>query len=58
MLETFDIKLTAGHDHQKLDLRLKIEGGKPQAILVKWNETKVVVSDLLCLHRFAIIIVL
>lgn len=49
--ETFDIKGTSGEDRRKLDLRLKFEGGKPKAVQVKLNETKVIVFDLLCLHR-------
>ena len=56
MLETFDIKGTAGQDHQKLDLRLKIEGGKLKAVQIKRNEVKLIVLDLLCLHRFGTIV--
>ena len=56
MLETFDIKGTAGQDRQKLDLRLKIEGGKPKAVQIKQNEVKLILLDLLCLHRFDTIV--
>ena len=55
ILKTFDIKFStilAGYSRQKLDLRLKVKGGKLEIVLLKRNETKVVAFDILCLHRY------
>ena len=58
LLETFDIKLSttfAGQGRHKLDLRLKLKGGKLEVILLKQNETKVITFDILNLHRYMVI---
>lgn len=49
VLETFDIKFTSRK--VKVDLRLKNNSGRPEIVVVKKNEQKVVVCDILCLHR-------
>ena len=49
VLETFDIKFTSRK--VKMDLRLKNNSGRLEVVVVKKNEQKVVVFDLLCLHR-------
>ena len=49
VLETFDIKFTSRK--VKMDLRLKNNSGRLEVVVVKRNEQKVVVFDLLCLHR-------
>ena len=49
VLETFDIKFTSRK--VKMDLRLKNNSGRLEIVVVKKNEQKVVIFDLLCLHR-------
>ena len=34
-----------------MDVRLKNNSGKPEVVVVKKKEQKVVVFDILCLHR-------
>ena len=53
LLETFDIKFTVPGktDRVSVDVRLKFDGRKPTVLLVKKNEAKVVVFDVLSLHR-------
>ena len=48
-LETFDIKCTS--KGVKIDLRLKNNSGRPEIVVVKKKEQKVVIFDILCLHR-------
>ena len=53
-LQMLDLKLTTfdkSSQVQKLDIRLKIKGEELELIEVKQDETKLVVFDLLCLHR-------
>ena len=57
-LETFDIKFTTINQHserhkygERVDIRIKFEDGQPKCLLAKINETKVVIFDVLCLHR-------
>ena len=49
VLETFDIMCTS--KGVRMDLRLKNNSGRPEVVAVKNNEQKVVVFDILCLHR-------
>jgi hypothetical protein len=53
LLETFDIKFTVPGETERVsvDVRLKFDGRKPTVLLVKKNEAKVVVFDVLSLHR-------
>jgi len=48
-METFDFKCTSKGQH--MDVRLKNNSGRPEVVVVKKNEQKVVVCDILCLHR-------
>ena len=53
-LETFDVKfMTTGPDGERenIDARIKFEDGRPKCILAKKNENKIVIFDVLCLHR-------
>ena len=56
-LETFDIKFDIQSDDgnygkkKKLDVRVEFEHGKPRVLLVKKNEIKTVIFDVICLHR-------
>ena len=54
VLETFDIKLTImGNSERRVDLRIKFEDRSPIVLLVKRNEAKLIVLDVLCLHRYS-----
>lgn len=48
-METFDFKCTS--KGRSMDVRLKNNSGRPEVVVVKKNEQKVVVCDILCLHR-------
>ena len=52
MVETYDVKLVAD-SVGNLDIRLQFVGGKPEVVIVKKNEDKLLVTDVLCLHRYA-----
>lgn len=52
MVETYDVKLVAD-SVGNLDIRLKFVGGIPEVMVVKKNEDKLLVTDVLCLHRYA-----
>ena len=58
-LETFDIKFTdprAGKERMAIDVRIKFnKDGQPNILLAKKNEAKIVVFDILNLHRFTYI---
>jgi len=49
VLETFDLKFSS--KGARIDLRLRINGGRLEVVVVKKNERKVAVFDVLCLHR-------
>ena len=54
VLETFDIKFTdpkTGKKRMAVDVRIKFEHDQPKILLAKKNEAKIVVFDVLCLHR-------
>ena len=52
-LETFDLKLSAGGE--KLDVRLKVcSGGKLEVVVIRTGEWKLLIFDILCLHRYII----
>ena len=55
VLETFDIKLTimGSSERKAVDLRIKFEDGSPIVLLAKRNEAKLIVLDVLCLHRYS-----
>ena len=57
-LETFDIKFTTinpqseRHKYgERVDVRIKFEDGQPKCLFAKRNEAKIVIFDVLCLHR-------
>ena len=59
ILETFDIKFTdprAGKERMAIDVRIKFKDGQPHILLAKKNEAKIVVFDVLSLHRFTFIV--
>ena len=58
LLETFDIKFTVPGETERVsvDVRLKFDGRKLTVLLVKKNEAKVVVFDVLSLHRYSTIV--
>ena len=45
-VESYDIKMG------KLDIRLQVIGGKLEVMAVKKDEIKVLLADILCLHRY------
>ena len=45
-VETYDVKIG------KLDIRLLVVGGKLEVMAVKKDEIKVLLADILCLHRY------
>ena len=58
-LETFDIKFTdprAGKERMAIDVRIKFKDGRPNILLAKKNEGKIVVFDALSLHRFILLL--
>lgn len=55
-LETYDIKFTTvppdgDRCGERLDVRVKFEDGQPKILMVKKNEAKTLIFDLICLHR-------
>ena len=57
VLETFDVKFTnprAGRKRTQVDVRIKFEQDRPKILHVKRNEAKIVVFDVLSLHRYVI----
>jgi len=55
-LETYDIKFATvppdgGRCGERLDVRIKFEHRQPKVLVVKKNEVKTLVFDLICLHR-------
>ena len=55
LLETFDIKFTIPGDENRkaVDIRVKFVDGRPYILTVKKNEAKIVIFDVLCLHRYS-----
>ena len=54
-LETFDVKFTKpreGGKRLQLDMKIAFEAGKPKILLTKKNDSRIVVFDVLCLHRY------
>jgi hypothetical protein len=54
VLETFDVKFTnprGGRKRTAVDVRIKFEQDRPKILHVKRNEAKIVVFDVLSLHR-------
>ena len=45
-VESYDIKMG------KLDIRLQVVSGKLEVMAVKKDEIKVLLADILCLHRY------
>jgi hypothetical protein len=45
-VESYDIKMG------KLDIRLQVVGGRLEVMAVKKDEIKVLLADILCLHRY------
>ena len=55
-LETYDIKFTTvppdgGRCGERLDVRIRFDHGQPKVLVVKKNEVKTLIFDLICLHR-------
>ena len=54
VLETFDVKFTnprGGRERREIDIRIKFEEGRPKALITRKNDAKIVIFDVLCLHR-------
>ncbi len=41
----------------KLDIRLQVVGGRLEVMAVKKDEIKVLLADILCLHRLVLMII-
>ena len=54
-VETYDIKI-AVNNKGKHDVRLKFIDQKPVIVAVKRDEEKLLITDILCLHRYNIIV--
>ena len=55
VLETFDVKFTnprGGRKRTAVDVRITFEQDRPKILHVKRNEAKIVVFDVLSLHRY------
>ena len=50
-IETYDIKI-AVKNKGKHDIRLKFTDQKPEIMAVKRDEEKLLITDILCLHRY------
>ena len=50
-VETYDIKI-AVKNKGKHDIRLKFVDQKPLIVAVKQDEEKLLITDILCLHRY------
>ena len=51
-VETYDIKI-AVKNKGKHDIRLKFVDQKPEIMAVKRDEEKLLITDILCLHRYS-----
>ena len=51
-VETYDIKV-AVKNKGKHDVRLKFVDWKPKIVAVKRDEEKLLITDVLCLHRYS-----
>ena len=51
VMESYDMKI-AVENKGKVDIRLQFVGGKPEIVAVKRDEEKLLVADILCLHRY------
>ena len=52
-VESFDISVTITEGDVRLNIRLRIlETGELKLLLIKKNEKKLQVSDIICLHRY------
>ena len=51
VVETYDLKISVDNKG-KVDIRLKFFDGKPQIIAVRKDEEKLLIADVLCLHRY------
>ena len=54
ILETFDVKFTDPRSRKRMaiDVRIKFRQGRPIIVYTKKNEAKVVLFDVLSLHRY------
>ena len=50
-VESYDLKISV-QNKGKVDIRLKFIHGKPLIIAVRKDEEKILISDILCLHRY------
>ena len=53
VVRTFDMKFTVPGQSKRnaIDIRIKFDNKEPTVMLAKRNEIKVVLFDVLCLHR-------
>jgi len=49
--DTFVLKLSVEGDAKKIEVRFKFERGKPEILDIRKGEGRIVVFDILCLHR-------
>ena len=52
VVETYDVKI-AVENKGKHDIRLKFTDQKPEILAVKKDEEKLIITDILCLHRYS-----
>ena len=53
-VETYDIKISV-KNKGKHDIRLKFADHKPVIMAVKRDEEKLLITDILCLHRYVLL---
>ena len=51
VVETYDLKLSV-LNKGKVDIRLKFKDGMPKIMTVRRDEEKLLITDILCLHRY------
>ena len=50
-VETYDLKF-AVKNKGKIDIRLKVVDGSQEIMAVRKDEEKILISDILCFHRY------
>ena len=50
-VESYDLKLSV-QNKGKVDIRLKFKDGMPKIMTVRRDEEKLLITDILCLHRY------
>lgn len=51
VVESYDLKLSV-KNKGKVDIRLKFKDGIPKIMTVRRDEEKLLITDILCLHRY------